>query len=61
MPLEAAAGTVVLLHGLLPHRSSPNTSPRSRAAYSLHLVEAGARYPEDNWLQRPAAMPARGF
>jgi len=61
VPLEAAAGTVVLLHGLLPHRSSPNTSPRSRAAYSLHLVEAGARYPEDNWLQRPAAMPARGF
>lgn len=61
VPLEATAGTVVVLHGLLPHRSSPNTSPRSRAAYSLHLVEAGARYPADNWLQRPAAMPARGF
>ncbi len=61
LPLEATAGTLVLLHGLLPHRSSPNTSPRSRAAYSLHLVEAGARYPADNWLQRPADLPARGF
>ncbi len=61
VPLEAAAGTVVLLHGLLPHRSSANTSARSRAAYSLHLIEAAARYPADNWLQRPATMPARGF
>ena len=61
VPLEAEAGTVVLLHGLLPHRSSPNTSPRSRAAYSLHVVEAAARYPEDNWLRRPAELPARGF
>ena len=61
VPLEAAAGTVVLLHGLLPHRSSPNTSPRSRAAYSLHLVDGTAHYPADNWLQRPADLPARGF
>ena len=61
VPLEAEAGTVVLLHGLLPHRSSPNTSPRSRAAYSLHVVEASARYPEDNWLRRPPELPARGF
>jgi len=60
VPLEAAAGTVVVLHGLLPHRSSPNTSPRSRAAYSLHAVEAWAHYPADNWLQRPAELPARG-
>ena len=61
VPLEAEAGSVVLLHGLLPHRSSPNTSERSRAAYSLHLVEADAHYPADNWLQRPAELPARGF
>ena len=61
VPLEARAGTVVVLHGLLPHRSSPNTSPRSRNAYSLHAVEASAHYPADNWLQRPADLPARGF
>jgi phytanoyl-CoA hydroxylase len=61
VPLEAEAGTVVALHGLLPHRSSANTSPRSRAAYSLHLVDATTRYPDDNWLQRPADLPAHGF
>lgn len=61
VPLEAPVGTVVLLHGLLPHRSSPNTSERSRAAYSVHLIEAGSHYPSDNWLQRPADLPARGF
>ena len=60
-PAGPVRATVVLLHGLLPHRSSPNTSPRSRAAYSLHVVEAGAHYPADNWLQRPAGLPARGF
>jgi phytanoyl-CoA hydroxylase len=61
VPLEATAGTLVVLHGLLPHRSSPNTSERSRAAYSLHLVDASAHYPDDNWLRRPADLPARGF
>ncbi len=61
VPLEAPAGTLVLLHGLLPHWSGPNRSGRSRHAYSLHCIEAGARYPSDNWLQRPPDLPLRGF
>ena len=61
VPLEAPAGSLVLLHGLLPHRSGPNRSDRSRHAYSVHLIEAGARYPDDNWLQRPPELPLRGF
>jgi len=61
VPLEAPAGSVVLLHGLLPHRSGANRSDRSRHAYSVHLVEAGAAYPPDNWLQRPPELPLRGF
>jgi phytanoyl-CoA hydroxylase len=60
VPLEAAKGTLVVLHGLLPHRSDANRSARSRAAYTLHVVEADAAYPADNWLQRPT-MPLRGF
>jgi phytanoyl-CoA hydroxylase len=60
-PLEVARGTVIVLHGMLPHRSGPNHSERSRHAYSLHLIEAGARYPPDNWLQRSPDMPLRGF
>jgi NADH-quinone oxidoreductase subunit K len=61
VPLEAPAGSVVLLHGLLPHRSGANRSDRSRHAYSVHLIDEGARYPADNWLQRPAELPLRGF
>lgn len=61
VPLEVKAGTLVVLHGLLPHRSGPNRSPYSRHAYTLHVVEADAAYPADNWLQRPADRPACGF
>ncbi len=52
VPLEAKAGTLVVLHGLLPHFSCANRSPRSRHAYSLHYVDDACRYPTDNWLQR---------
>jgi phytanoyl-CoA hydroxylase len=54
-------GALVVLHGLLPHLSRANRSPRSRQAYTLHLVEARSRYPEDNWLRRGADIPLRGF
>jgi phytanoyl-CoA hydroxylase len=61
VPIEVKKGALVLLHGLLPHLSRTNRSPRSRHAYTLHLIEAGARYPADNWLQRAPSMPLRGF
>lgn len=61
VPLEVKKGTLVVLHGLLPHRSGANTSPRSRHAYSLHLIDGTATYPEDNWLHRAAELPLRGF
>jgi phytanoyl-CoA hydroxylase len=61
VPLEAPAGTLVVLHGLLPHLSGPNRSDRSRHAYTLHTVAGGAAYPEDNWLQRSPDLPLRGF
>ncbi len=61
VPLEAAKGTLVILHGRLPHRSGPNLSERSRHAYTLHLIDGRCRYPPDNWLRRAADMPLRGF
>jgi phytanoyl-CoA hydroxylase len=61
VPLEVKKGALVLLHGLLPHLSRANRSPRSRHAYTLHVIEADARYPEDNWLRRGEEMPLRGF
>jgi phytanoyl-CoA hydroxylase len=60
-PLEVPAGALVVLHGLLPHLSRMNRSPASRHAYTLHLLEAAARYPPDNWLQRSPDNPWRGF
>jgi len=60
-PVEVEAGTLVVLHGLLPHYSAPNRSERSRHAYTLHVVDARARYSPANWLQRDASFPARGF
>jgi phytanoyl-CoA hydroxylase len=61
IPLEVSKGSLILLHGLLPHRSLENRSDHSRHAYTLHLIPADASYPADNWLQRSATMPFRGF
>ncbi len=61
VPLEVTTGTVIALHGLLPHRSDTNRSNRSRHAYTLHIIDAAADWPEDNWLQRPPELPFRGF
>ena len=60
-PLEVSKGSLILLHGLLPHRSLENKSSRSRHAYTLHLIGANANYPADNWLQRSENTPFRGF
>ena len=38
VPVEVKKGALVLLHGLLPHLSRANRSPRSRHAYTLHVV-----------------------
>ena len=59
VPLEVTAGTLVVLHGLLPHWSDVNRSSRSRHAYSVHCIEEAADYPDWNWLQRPPDMPLR--
>jgi phytanoyl-CoA hydroxylase len=61
VPLEVNKGTLIILNGLLPHMSLMNKSPRSRHAYTLHVIEADSHYPADNWLQRAPEMPLRGF
>ena len=60
-PLEVKKGSLVTLHPLLPHLSRENRSPRSRHAYTLHIIDADSHYPAENWLQRSAAFPLRGF
>lgn len=61
VPLEVKKGTLIILHGLLPHMSQTNRSPKSRHAYTLHIIEGHCHYPSDNWLQRAKEMPLRGF
>jgi phytanoyl-CoA hydroxylase len=60
VPLEAPRGTLVVLHGLLPHLSGPNLSDKPRHAYTVHVIDGTAKYLPDNWLQRPT-LPLRGF
>lgn len=60
VPLEAPRGTLVLLHGALPHLSGANRSDHPRHAYTIHAVNGRADYPADNWLQR-LTLPLRGF
>lgn len=57
----AAAGDLVIFSGRAPHMSRANRSARPRMAYTLHMIEAEARYADWNWLQRGPGMPLRGF
>ena len=59
--LDVPAGTLIVLHGLLPPLSGPNRSTMSRHAYTLHVIDGTADYPADNWLQRDPSLPLRGF
>ncbi len=59
--LPAKQGTLVVLHGHLPHFSESNRSNHSRHAYALHVIDGECSYAHDNWLHRAANFPARGF
>ena len=61
VPLPVAAGTLVVLHGLLPHGSAPNRSAQSRAAYTLHAVDGRSHWSPRNWLQRDDGSVPGGF
>ena len=56
IPLEVPAGTVVALHGHLPHRSLANRSSRSRCAMTFHVVDCGSTFALDNWIRTPETI-----
>ncbi len=60
VPLEVRQGSLIVLHGHLPHFSHPNHSARPRPAYTLHVIEADATYPPDNWLVPSWPLPLLG-
>lgn len=53
--LDVKAGALVLIHGNVLHKSEKNSSPRSRFAYTFHVIEGadGWEYDSRNWLQPP--------
>lgn len=50
---EVKAGTLVLIHGNILHKSEKNTSGKSRNIYTFHVIEGDQTYDERNWLQPP--------
>lgn len=50
---EVTAGSLVLIHGNILHKSEKNTSQRGRIIYTFHLIEGEEHYDEKNWLQVP--------
>ena len=58
MPLEVAAGSVVIFHDHLPHYSATNTSRFSRHAFTMHFAERDAQWLASNWLQKRRAANA---
>lgn len=45
-------GSLVLIHGLVVHRSAPNQSDKPRWVYTFHAYDKNnSKYLEDNWLQ----------
>lgn len=61
IPLEVPRGSLVVLHGLLPHMSKENISARSRHAYTLHIMSGKHEFLADNWIQRSEELPFKGF
>ncbi|KAI3392366.1 hypothetical protein diail_5754 [Diaporthe ilicicola] len=56
IPGEVKAGSLVLIHGNILHKSEKNLSQKGRIIYTFHIIEGGADrvYDEKNWLQPPA-------
>ena len=57
VPLEVPAGSLVVFHDHMPHRSDLNRSARSRVALTLHAHDRSAEWSADNWLQRGELEP----
>uniref|UniRef100_A0A1I7YFU6 Phytanoyl-CoA dioxygenase n=1 Tax=Steinernema glaseri TaxID=37863 RepID=A0A1I7YFU6_9BILA len=52
IPVPIKRGSLVLIHGLVAHKSEPNTSEKSRHAYTFHIVDSNNTvWCKDNWLQ----------
>lgn len=55
IPGEVKAGSLVLIHGNILHKSEKNLSQKGRIIYTFHIIEGveDRKYDEKNWLQPP--------
>ncbi|KAK6457399.1 uncharacterized protein RJT20DRAFT_40019 [Scheffersomyces xylosifermentans] len=51
--VECKAGSLILIHNSVLHKSEKNRSNKSRFAYAFHIIEGKAKYDSLNWLQVP--------
>ena len=59
--LMLGAGSMVVMHGRLPHFCARNQNSYSCLAAAVDIIDGECRYPDDNWLQRDADLPMQGF
>lgn len=52
--VECPAGSLVLIHNSVLHKSEKNHLAKSRFAYAFHLIDGVDGYDELNWLQVPS-------
>lgn len=55
---EVKAGTLVLIHGNILHKSEKNLSQKGRIIYTFHCIEGAEHYDRRNWLQIPGGPEA---
>ncbi|CAH2350167.1 hypothetical protein CLIB1423_01S04038 [[Candida] railenensis] len=51
--IECKAGSLVLIHNSVLHKSDKNRSKKSRFIYAFHLIDGKSKYDALNWLQVP--------
>ena len=52
VPMEAKAGTLIVMHGHFLHKSDENKSEKSREAYTVHFVDPNDFDRERNWIRK---------
>lgn len=55
---EVKAGTLVLIHGNILHKSEKNLSQKGRIIYTFHCIEGAETFDKKNWLQIPGGPEA---
>jgi len=62
IPEPVPKGSLVVIHGSVVHKSSPNHSAVSRNVYTFHLIERkNTEYSPSNWLQPTRELPFPGL